>query len=227
MTRQHESSFSAEDRAKAMVLNHLIASKRLARGSVIATEFVLGKSGTRADLAVFGETLTGIEIKTAKDTLKRLPTQLPAYRQLCHRTILAIAPKHLAGVKMVGCDDLEIWLLLDDGSVRELSAGTDAARDAAVHSLLTQEEAKKLHRACSGVAAVRSDQDALQVLAARYSQSSRHFWDKVGRRRIKPDDIDSLSRFRSQRVAVAEWQAAQQEDWRAWQEGADRFFATA
>lgn len=226
MTRQHESSFSAEDRAKAMVLNHLIASKRLTRGSVIATEFVLGKSGTRADLALFGESLTGIEIKTAKDTLKRLPTQLPAYRQLCHRTILAIAPKHLAGVKMVGSDDLEIWLLLDDGSVRELSAGNDARGAAAVHSLLTQEETKKLHRVSSG-AAVRSEQAALQVLAGRYSQSSRHFWEKVGRRRIKPDDIESLSRFRIQRVAVAEWQAAQQEDWRAWQEGADRFFATA
>ena len=227
MARQTEPTFSAEDRAKAAILNHLLASKRISRGGILASEFVLGKSGVRADLAVFGKSLIGIEVKTDKDNLRRLPTQLPAYRQHCHRTILAIAPKHLTGVKMAGQDDMEVWLLLDDGSVRELTTNTFNAADVDISSLLTQEEVKRLHRLVHLSPKVDETQLALGILGNRYKASSNQFWNEVGRRRIRATDIEALSRFRSQRAVWAEWKASQQDSWRSWQEGAERFFSTA
>lgn len=218
---------SAEDKAKAVVLNHLLASRRVTRGAVIATEFVMGKSGTRADLAVFGQAMIGIEIKTAKDTLRRLPSQLPAYQSFCHQTILAVAPKHLSGLEMIGASEVDIWLLLDDGSVREFRSASTLRGEVDVRPLLTLEETKKLDRSLISNGTDRVEKLALELLAKRYAQTSQAFWHSIGRRRVKPSDLEMLSRFRQQRLAVAEWEATQRETWREWQEDASLFFARA
>jgi hypothetical protein len=53
------------------------------------------RSHERADLAVIGRSMDGFEIKTERDTLRRLPRQIEAYGRLFDRCSIVIAEKHL------------------------------------------------------------------------------------------------------------------------------------
>lgn len=53
------------------------------------------RSNTRADVAVIGATMDGFEIKTERDTLKRLPHQAEAYAQLFDRCHAVLAHRHV------------------------------------------------------------------------------------------------------------------------------------
>lgn len=57
-------------------------------------EFWVPRSNERADIAVIGRTLDAFEIKTASDTLRRLPRQVEAYGRLFDRCTLVVAEKH-------------------------------------------------------------------------------------------------------------------------------------
>ena len=60
---------------------------------LLVAEFPL--AGTRADLAtVTGEAIVLVEIKTATDTLTRLPRQAVAYAAVADRCGVAVAPRH-------------------------------------------------------------------------------------------------------------------------------------
>lgn len=60
----------------------------------IVDEFWLPRSNARADLAVLGPLLDGYEIKTERDTLRRLPSQAAAYGAVFDRCIAVVAEKH-------------------------------------------------------------------------------------------------------------------------------------
>jgi hypothetical protein len=57
-------------------------------------EFWVPRSNERADLAVIGRSMDGFEIKTERDTLRRLPRQIEAYGRLFDRCSVVIAEKH-------------------------------------------------------------------------------------------------------------------------------------
>lgn len=57
-------------------------------------EFWVPRSHERADLAVIGRSLDGFEIKTERDTLRRLPRQIDAYGRLFDRCSVVVAEKH-------------------------------------------------------------------------------------------------------------------------------------
>jgi hypothetical protein len=57
-------------------------------------EFWVPGSNERADLVVIGERLDGFEIKTAHDTLARLPRQVSAYGRLFERCNVVVAERH-------------------------------------------------------------------------------------------------------------------------------------
>lgn len=57
-------------------------------------EFWVPRSQARADLAVIGESMDGFEIKTAQDTLRRLPWQASAYARVFDRCTVVVAAKH-------------------------------------------------------------------------------------------------------------------------------------
>jgi hypothetical protein len=57
-------------------------------------EFWVPRSHERADLAVIGRSLDGFEIKTERDTLRRLPRQVAAYGRLFDRCSVVVADKH-------------------------------------------------------------------------------------------------------------------------------------
>ncbi len=53
------------------------------------------RSNERADLALVGTSLEGFEIKTARDTLQRLPRQIAAYGRIFDRCTAVLAERHL------------------------------------------------------------------------------------------------------------------------------------
>ena len=57
-------------------------------------EFWVPRSYERADLAVIGTSMDGFEIKTERDTLRRLPRQINAYGRLFDRCSVVLAEKH-------------------------------------------------------------------------------------------------------------------------------------
>jgi hypothetical protein len=57
-------------------------------------EFWVPRSYERADLAVIGRSMDGFEIKTERDTLRRLPRQVEAYGRLFDRCSVVVAEKH-------------------------------------------------------------------------------------------------------------------------------------
>lgn len=94
-------------------------------------EFWIPQSNERADVAVVGTMLDGFEIKTDRDSLKRLPRQVDAYSRVFDRCHVVLAPRHIDrateilppwwGVLVV--DDRMRFLVLRDA---EFNAGVDA-----------------------------------------------------------------------------------------------------
>jgi hypothetical protein len=58
-------------------------------------EMCLSGGAVRVDMALLTAPLTGIELKSDRDTLARLPAQMKVYNQVFGRMILIIGPKHL------------------------------------------------------------------------------------------------------------------------------------
>ena len=82
----------------------------------VIAELTVPISRERADLAVVGEQIWCYEIKSARDSLRRLQRQVSAFERLAHRCVLVVASRHLvSAVEQVA----EHWGLLeapDDGS---------------------------------------------------------------------------------------------------------------
>jgi hypothetical protein len=57
-------------------------------------ELWVPRSNERADMAVIGRSMDGFEIKTERDTLKRLPRQIVAYGRLFDRCTAVVAEGH-------------------------------------------------------------------------------------------------------------------------------------
>lgn len=58
-------------------------------------EFWVPRTNERADLAAIGPAMWGYEIKTAQDTLRRLPRQVEAYNRLFDHCTVVLAERHL------------------------------------------------------------------------------------------------------------------------------------
>lgn len=62
----------------------------------VIEEFWLPKSNIRADLAVVGAGLHGFEIKSPRDSLRRLPGQIEAFGRVFDTCVAVLDEKHLA-----------------------------------------------------------------------------------------------------------------------------------
>lgn len=93
-------------------------------------EMWVPQSYERADIALIGSTMDGFEIKTERDTLKRLPRQASAYARLFDRCHIVLADRHVKGA----IDILPAWwgvILINGGMmpsfecIREAGANSD------------------------------------------------------------------------------------------------------
>jgi hypothetical protein len=66
--------------------------------TIIVDELGLAHGKNRIDIAVLNGHLHGYEIKSAKDTLSRLPDQLHEYRKSLQKLTIVVAPNHIDGV---------------------------------------------------------------------------------------------------------------------------------
>src|SRR3954451_13577948 len=71
---------------------HVLTTIAGAQGAV--DEFWVPRSNERADIAVIGTHIDGFEIKTERDTLRRLPRQAGAYARLFDRCTAVVADRH-------------------------------------------------------------------------------------------------------------------------------------
>lgn len=71
----------------------------LHRGATLIDELGLLQGDSRIDLAVLNGSLEGYEIKSARDTLKRLDLQIPAYNMVLDYVSIVASPNHLDGLQ--------------------------------------------------------------------------------------------------------------------------------
>lgn len=110
-------------------------------------EFWVPRSNERADVAVIGAQMSGFEIKTERDTLKRLPRQVAAYDRLFDRCTVVLAERHVtAAMAMLP----EWWgviaIVAEDGSpfLRSVKSATpnDGVDPETLVRLLWREEVR-------------------------------------------------------------------------------------
>jgi hypothetical protein len=77
-------------------------------------EFWVPRSNERADVALVGSNIDGFEIKTARDSLRRLPRQVDAYTRVFDRCHAVLAHRHIDAALEI----LPAWwgvLVVDEG----------------------------------------------------------------------------------------------------------------
>jgi hypothetical protein len=67
--------------------------------TIVINELGLKNGVIRADIAVLNGKMIGYEIKTERDTLKRLPAQVTAYSEVFDKAFIITTRKHLKQVK--------------------------------------------------------------------------------------------------------------------------------
>jgi hypothetical protein len=67
--------------------------------TIVINELGLKNGVVRADIAVLNGKMIGYEIKTERDTLKRLPAQVSAYNEVFDKAFIITTRKHLKQVK--------------------------------------------------------------------------------------------------------------------------------
>jgi hypothetical protein len=77
-------------------------------------ELWVPRSNERADLAVIGTSMLGFEIKTDRDTLKRLPRQVEAYNRIFDCCTVVLAERHLDAALAIVPDWWGVAVILND-----------------------------------------------------------------------------------------------------------------
>jgi len=192
-----------EGQVKAATLTHVRAAAGRRAKPIVTAEFTLGDSGVRADLAVFAETTIGFEIKTARDTLRRLASQMEAYCRHFDHAIAIVAPCHVPNVTAAHLFGAALWTYDGMGALRLVTPGAvNIVEDATLAGVMTQAERRK--------------GDFRAAIAARYAGTSHHFWSTVARRSIRPGDLPLLSRFTDLRDQARRLAAEREARWSRW-----------
>lgn len=192
-----------EGQVKAAILTGVREASGRRPKPVVTAEFTLGGSGVRADLAVFAETSVGFEIKTAKDTLRRLPAQMVAYAQYFNHAVAIVAPCHVQHVTPDALHSGSLWTYDESGTLRSLVEGhVNTVTDHALIDLMTQSERRK--------------GNFQTAIIQRYGATSRQFWTAVSRRPIRPTDLPLLSRFAEARERARSLAAERDAQWDRW-----------
>lgn len=203
-----------EAAVKAQVLSHIRqASGR--KKPILTAELTLGTSGTRADVVVLGDAeLIGIEIKTERDSLRRLPSQLEAYSRYFDHVVVVAASCHFAELAEIDLHGASVWRSTKDGLDPVISGHPNSVSPLAYLDLMTRQEKKEV--VAKGDSTVR--EHYFDTFTRRYGHTSRDLWRSVARRKIKPEDVRLLSRFNERRAAVQAVAQEREERWQRWQD---------
>lgn len=191
----------AEVDIKALVLGRLRRLGLIDSSTPVASEFRLGNRPSRADLAAFGRSFIGVEVKSESDSLRRLPAQMAAYNQHFERIVLAVAERHVSNLDLTMLQGAELWIVQKNGQIHTAEHGVGAKTFAPdFTSLMTKAESRRFLPRPGEPQPPLSQRDAFSAaFRARYEETSAAFWREVKGRSITADHLEMLSRFRSVR----------------------------
>lgn len=226
-----------ESHIKCDVLNFLRASKIIDPRSVVASEYVLGSTGRRADLAIHnGSKFIGIEIKSQHDSLARLSSQLNIYTACFDEVMVVLDDRHVEQVLSVATPQVSVFQASRGGAVELCRAAASEPIYASEICLLllTMAELKKLTGFNAAVPIRRSTllaqarmlpDEAIRGAVSSsfrqaFSDSSGRFWQSVRRRNVTVQSLRALSRFAAERNSLREKEDEKIRFWESWQQDA-------
>lgn len=229
-----------EAELKCLFLESLRSRQIIDERSVIASEFALGRTGRRVDLAVWSREFIGIEFKSKFDTLRRLPPQLDAYLQCFDRVVFVVDQKHGASLKDMP-PEVEVWIVDGDGNL-SLVQRPGVIRSKSTQALANLCSLSQLRRLTRSEASGRSYRGrtsissgdlvfddvyeaAIDGFKKSFAPSSKTFWSRVENSKIHPDHLVVLSRYAEQRTRRAIAEKEQQSFWQSWSDQATKCFA--
>lgn len=205
-----------ESDLKAVVINQLRDVLGTASAATIASEYRLGSTPVRVDLAALGDTFVGIEIKSAKDSLKRLPHQMAAYTSYFERVILAVADCHVYNLDWKALRPVEVWSVSESGRVRVVSQPTQMAECRSLGDLLTADQRRR-YKLDADSSDLEFTEAFTNEFRKRFGPTSQRFWETVTGRPVMASDLKLLSRYEDRRAHISAWSQAQAEEWAEWQ----------
>lgn len=202
-----------EAAVKAQILSHI----RQASGRqkpILTAELTLGTSGTRADMAVLsGAELIGFEIKTDRDSLRRLPGQIEAYSRYFDYVVVVAAPCHLSTLAKMDLQGAFVWRADATGLTPVIKGAANSVLPTSYLDLMTRPDKQEIVAKLN----VTVREHYFDIFARRYGQTSKSFWQSVASRKIKADDVRLLSRFNERRAAFLAIERERHERWQRWQ----------
>lgn len=210
-------SYDSEHSLKAKVIQRLRESERFGRRPIVATEYRVGSTGARADLVIASRStreVVAIEIKSAADSLKRLPHQLAAYMRYFDRVILVAAHRHQPHVRRLTIPGLEIWEVEKSGAIATVRPGVVSAGKESPADLLTQRERLR-YRGLISLGHEGAKDAFFAAFEDRHGDTSSLFWDSVSGK-VTADCLARLSRFEAERAEARHRQMLEAERFSSW-----------
>lgn len=204
--RPPNSSLSESD-IKAIAIARLVRMRRITSSSIIANEYRLGDSGIRADLAILDRTFIGVEVKSDRDTLRRLASQVSAYQRYFDRTILVLADKHLPNIR-IDLSGVEVWSVSDSGAIKTIGA-CKRARPADLRQnlidLLPSRQRNRLLDPNQGTLMGKAVVETFrEYFTNRFKPTSIAFWESIADRSFDGNDMKALSVYKPLRSKATE-----------------------
>lgn len=220
-----------EGALKCLFLEHLRRQRRVDPGSVIASEYALGRAGRRIDLAIWNGEFVGIEFKSKLDSLKRLPFQLKAYLECFDRVILVVDQKHGPKAMEKVPVPVELWtvdelgqftLMQAAGVVRTQSAQALANLCSVVQlrRLVPEGNRSRQYRGRLDLSLEVQIDDvyaaAIEAFKRSFASSSQAFWNEVESKCVDSAGLRVLSRFSDLRARRHSIERDQKAFWQEW-----------
>jgi hypothetical protein len=178
---------ASEVELKAALLSEFLRRGRIGRESVLANEYSLSLRSNRADLAILDSHFFAVEVKSNRDTMRRLGPQLSAYQEHFDLTVLLVGSKHLAHAMAIEGPSIELWVA-DKSELR-------------------------LVRESKQIGITRQDTGIARGFRGKFTTTSAEFWAGINGETIAPSDIRRLSRFAERRDHYARATEYRQSAW--------------
>lgn len=211
-------AYDSEHSLKAKVIQRLRESKRFGSRPLIATEYRVGSTGVRADLVIASRAtreIAVIEIKSAVDSLKRLPHQIDAYARFFDHIILVAAHRHQPHVRRLSIPGLEIWQVEKSGALATVRSGDLAFRSESLADLLTQRD-KVRYRGLIEQGADGAKDAFFAAFEDRHGETSDQFWRSVSGK-VSVESLAVLSRFEAERTDERQRLITEAERYSTWE----------
>ena len=200
--------------------------------STLASEFVLGQTGCRSDLAIWNGSFIGVEVKSARDFLARLPNQITAYRRFFDLVIVLCDEVHGSKAEQICGLDVGVYVWKNGGHVEAVRppalnhqidrmACTKALTLRQLQTALGVKTTSRMPRLeLERCLMVDQSIDARKVLIsgfeASYRATSASFWLSIRGKRISKSHLPLLSRFAPAREGAQRLQSERRDFWIGW-----------